>query len=88
VALNLIDHKLSIRDAVLAPRLHWEDYVMNMEPGFLSDKASFFLDDGKIVHWPNQHMFFGGVHAVCRESDGSFAGIGDPRRSGACLQVS
>ena len=36
-----------------------------------------------VVRWSRPHnLFFGGVQAVSRSADGSFAAAGDPRRGG------
>jgi gamma-glutamyltranspeptidase/glutathione hydrolase len=33
--------------------------------------------------WPEQNLFFGGVHTVSIRPGGIFDGAGDPRRGGA-----
>lgn len=45
----------------------------------LESQASRWQDNA----WSEPNMFFGGVHAVQKNADGSFTGAGDPRRDGA-----
>ena len=40
-----------------------------------------------IVRWAGSNLFFGGVQAVERRSDGALAAAGDPRRGGAGVVV-
>ncbi|MBF2074081.1 MAG: gamma-glutamyltransferase [Synechococcales cyanobacterium C42_A2020_086] len=83
VISNLLDFEMSVEQAVGSPRVHWEDGVFNLEPGFeqaAADRAEFPFN-GKLEHWPQQNMFFGGVHAVTC-NNGTLSGAGDPRRGG------
>jgi gamma-glutamyltranspeptidase/glutathione hydrolase len=83
VISNLIDFDMSIEAAVSSPRIHWEAGVFNVEPGFgnlIIDRTTFPFD-GQVELWGQQNMFFGGVHAVTRNSAG-LAGSGDQRRGG------
>ncbi|MEL6673763.1 MAG: gamma-glutamyltransferase [Bacteroidota bacterium] len=82
VILHMVDHGMSLEEAVSHPRLHWEDFVLNLEPGLgLSD--DYVLGKNELVRWPSKNMFFGGVHAVLREADGMLSGMADARRDGA-----
>ncbi|HSR71026.1 MAG TPA: gamma-glutamyltransferase, partial [Kiloniellales bacterium] len=87
VLLNLLDLGLPLEAAVEAPRLHFEAGVLNLE-GALAESAEA-LDDGveRTIAWPLHNLFFGGVHAVAREPDGSFSAAGDPRRGGCAIIV-
>jgi gamma-glutamyltranspeptidase/glutathione hydrolase len=91
VLSNLLDFQMPIERAVHSPRIHWENGVFNLEPGFESAADSFspteFPFDGDVIHWAQENMFFGGVHAVVRLPDGSFSGEGDRRRGGAFGQL-
>jgi len=75
-----VDHGLDLQRAVEAPRLHWEDGVIYAEPGVDLDSL-----DGTdaVAAFRSPNLFFGGVQAVRRASDGSFDAGGDPRRGGA-----
>jgi gamma-glutamyltranspeptidase/glutathione hydrolase len=87
VLVNLIDFDLPLDDALNHPRLHYENGLLNIEPGFNGDAIQALLadyDDHKI--WQQQNMFFGGVHAVS-EHRGQFSGAGDQRRSGVARVV-
>lgn len=87
VISNLLDFQMSAEAAVNSPRLHWEDGVLNLEPGFaaLQDAVASaeFPFDGKVEYWQQQNMFFGGVHTVTCSPDGTLSGAGDRRRTGA-----
>jgi gamma-glutamyltranspeptidase/glutathione hydrolase len=82
VLMNLDAFDMTLHGAVAAPRLHVEDELLSVEPGFddvLLDQLS--LD--KQHRWVTEDMFFGGVHAAKVRSDGtSFSAVGDGRRNG------
>lgn len=85
VISNLLDFGMSVEQAVSSPRVHWENQVFNLEPGFdqlMIDRTTFPFD-GVLELWQQQNMFFGGVHAVTRGLQGELAGAGDRRRDGA-----
>ena len=84
VLVNLFEFDLSLKEAVVAPRLQLEGDHLSVEQGFEQSSLDALLHewpDHKL--WPEPNMFFGGVHAVERLADGSFRGAGDPRRDGA-----
>jgi gamma-glutamyltranspeptidase / glutathione hydrolase len=85
VISNIIDFNMPIAQAVNRPRVHWENDIFNIEPGFdqlIIDRSQFPFND-ELVLWEQQNMFFGGVHAVLEDVDGALSGAGDRRRSGA-----
>lgn len=85
VISNILDHQMSVETAVNSPRIHWEDGVMNLEPGFADlaiDHTQFPFNE-KLVQWEQESLFFGGVHTVFAAADGSLSGAGDRRRRGA-----
>jgi len=89
--INVIDFKMDIASAIESPRVHWEDKVLNIEPGFPKEtikKLHIFTQNkkDKIINWTNKNLFFGGVHGVsyCKEE---IKGHGDQRRSGVSLSV-
>jgi gamma-glutamyltranspeptidase / glutathione hydrolase len=89
VAVNLLDHGMSLEDAVEAPRLHVEKCgTVSFEPG-LSEAAQVELLklEDKAHAWPARNLFFGGVHAARRNGKGDVEGAGDPRRQGVALTV-
>ena len=88
VLSNLIDFGQPIAEAVTAPRIHFENGLLNIEGGCPEDGnhavaalAGEVCD--RIMVWPEHNLFFGGVHAATRDADGKFAAGGDPRRGGA-----
>jgi gamma-glutamyltranspeptidase/glutathione hydrolase len=70
--------------AVAAPRLHYEDGIVHVEPGIdPSALASLDPDRYEVVRWAAPNLFFGGVNAVVRDpAAGDLRGGGDPRRGG------
>jgi gamma-glutamyltranspeptidase/glutathione hydrolase len=84
VAVNLLDHGMSLDDAVEAPRLHVErDGTISFEPGLPEAAQAEFLALGERAHaWPERNLFFGGVHAARRNGKVGVEGAGDPRRRG------
>jgi len=86
VLVNLIDHGMSLTQAIAAPRLHLEGEHLNWEPGLRPETVAALADEHpEHTAWPTQNMYFGGVHAVLREADGTLHGVGDPRRAGVSL---
>lgn len=85
VAVNLLDLGMSLEDAVETPRLHVEKCgSISFEPGL--GRAEQILEvrpDAKI--WPEQNLFFGGVHTARRLARGGLEGAGDPRRRGYAI---
>lgn len=84
VLINLLQFDMELEQAVNAPRLHLEDRQLNVETGF-SAAAMQSLEAGwpGVKLWQDTNLFFGGVHAVERLSNGRFRAAGDPRRGGA-----
>ena len=86
IIINCVDYEMSIQDAVERPRVHFEHGIFNLESGFptasLTHIKSQYMNT-KI--WPDSNLFFGGAHTVCRDQEGQFSGMGDPRRGGVCL---
>jgi gamma-glutamyltranspeptidase/glutathione hydrolase len=79
VISNVVDFGMDPRDAVEAPRVHWDGEQVQAEPGF-SDRALQALADRWAVNrWDDLNLYFGGVHAVAPGREGA----GDPRRGGS-----
>ncbi|MDP1876934.1 MAG: gamma-glutamyltransferase, partial [Actinomycetota bacterium] len=87
---RLVEDGASLDEAIAGPRAHVAaDGVVHLEPGFpqaaidqiTSTSASRSWPAPQC--WPQQTVFFGGVHAVSRAADGSVRAVGDTRRGGA-----
>jgi gamma-glutamyltranspeptidase/glutathione hydrolase len=83
--VRVIDEGMRAPDAVDAPRVHFEDGVVYAEPG--SDTRGLEAAGRPIARFRERNLFFGGVQAAERDSDGCFWGGGDPRRGGAAIVV-
>jgi gamma-glutamyltranspeptidase/glutathione hydrolase len=83
--LRTIDDGMTAEQAVVAPRLHYEDGAIYVEPGV--DLAELDLSRYEVVRFERLNLYFGGVQAVQRDPDGRFCGGGDPRRGGAAVVV-
>ena len=73
--------------AVSAPRLHYENGLLNLEAGFSDDILADLVHqfpEHKI--WPGQDFFFGGVH-IAEAHKGDLRGAADQRRGGHVIGV-
>ncbi len=85
VLLNSLAGEMPLARAVEAPRIHFEEGVLQVEAGHDPDAIDALAAAGYTVNrWQTQHMYFGGVHAVARAAEG-FAAVGDARRGGAAV---
>jgi gamma-glutamyltranspeptidase / glutathione hydrolase len=92
--VGVVDHGLTARAAVQAPRVHPEDGTLYVEPGIdLQALAESGAAPGPATGVPEQlvefhdlNLFFGGVQAVLRR-DGAIEGAGDPRRGGVAVRA-
>jgi gamma-glutamyltranspeptidase/glutathione hydrolase len=84
VISNIIDFKMPVTEAVDSPRVHWENNVFNVEPGFTEEEVNKITlpANNQLVKWQEKSLFFGGVHTVLENSDGLIEGAGDRRRDG------
>jgi len=85
--LNLLAFEMRPEEAVTASRLHCEEAVLSVEPGFAEDAVAAAAAGLRIENWPAQNLFFGGVHMVRRSATGAFEGAGDARRGGVACAV-
>src|SRR4051794_11706886 len=84
VVVGVVDRHEHARDAVLAPRVHFEDGLVYTEPGV--DAEALRAAGHPLVAFRSRNLFFGGAQAVERDRDtGALSGAGDPRRGGAAL---
>jgi gamma-glutamyltranspeptidase / glutathione hydrolase len=80
----VVDHGMQAREAVDAPRVHFENDVLYAEPGI--DLSELAGEDLQIVQFGALNLFFGGVQAVQRVGEG-LVGAGDPRRGGVAVSA-
>ncbi len=79
--VNVLDREMDLPAAVQAPRLHFEDGIVYVEPGI--ETAGIERDGYQVASFSAPNLFFGGVHAVERDpATGTLSGGGDPRRGG------
>ncbi len=79
-----VDHDMDSREAVDAPRVHFEGGVLYVEPGIELDQLG--EQDMHVVRFAQLNLFFGGVQAVRRRGR-RLTGAGDPRRGGVAVSV-
>jgi gamma-glutamyltranspeptidase/glutathione hydrolase len=78
---------VSVRDAVEAPRVHWDGSFVQMEPGFADTAIAGVRDRWPMNVWPERNLYFGGVHAVSPAGNSRDHCAGDPRRGGSAAIV-
>ena len=84
VISNVVDRGMGLAEAVQAPRLHWEEGVLYVEPG----AEPTDLEGIAVARFNGPNLFFGGCQAVRRDPvSGKMVGAGDSRRGGAVIAV-
>jgi gamma-glutamyltranspeptidase/glutathione hydrolase len=78
---NVVDYGLSAREAVEAPRLHWDGERVELEPGFADAAVQALAERWPVNRWDERNLYFGGVQAVAPGQGGA----GDPRRGGSVV---
>jgi gamma-glutamyltranspeptidase / glutathione hydrolase len=79
--VGVVDHGLPVREAVEAPRVHFEDGVVFAEPGIDLRELG---GAEQVVRFGALNLFFGGVQAALRRG-AALSGAGDPRRGGVAV---
>jgi gamma-glutamyltranspeptidase/glutathione hydrolase len=83
--VRVVEQRLPAAAAVGAARLHFEQGVVQAEPGI--DEGALARIEARgvtVARRPAINLFFGGVQAVARDpATGVLSGGGDPRRGGA-----
>jgi len=74
----VVDYGMGVREAVEAPRVHWDGQQLQVEPGFEAVVVDALRRTRKVNAWSERNLYFGGVHAVNPTGEGA----GDPRRQG------
>jgi gamma-glutamyltranspeptidase/glutathione hydrolase len=84
VIVGVVDHGMAAREAVGAPRVHFEDGIVYAEPGVPVEE----LEGREVVLFRERNLFFGGAQAIERDpATGALSGAGDPRRGGAAVEA-
>jgi gamma-glutamyltranspeptidase / glutathione hydrolase len=82
VIIGVLDHGRDVQAAIDAPRMHFEEGIVYVEPGV--ETAVLEAEQRTLVHFPERNLFFGGAQVVLRDPvAGALTGGGDPRRGGA-----
>jgi gamma-glutamyltranspeptidase/glutathione hydrolase len=83
--VRVVEQGLPVAAAIEAPRLHFEQGLVQAEPGIDEAALARLQSRGLPVgRRPAINLFFGGVQAVARDPrTGALSGGGDPRRGGA-----
>lgn len=84
--VNFIDFNMPLTQAITAPRVHFEEDILQLEGGIEPEVALQLDRDYEVNRWAEQSMFFGGAHAVAFEN-GHWTAAGDPRRGGSTVIV-
>jgi gamma-glutamyltranspeptidase / glutathione hydrolase len=87
--VRAVEQGMGAGDAVRAPRLHFEQGIVQAEPGIEEEALARIEARGvPVLRRPAINLFFGGTQAVARErATGALSGGGDPRRGGAVATV-
>jgi gamma-glutamyltranspeptidase / glutathione hydrolase len=83
--VQAVEQGRPVEAAIEAPRLHFEQGVVQAEKGIDPEALTGLEARGwEVARWPSLNLFFGGVQAVARDPvSGELSGGGDPRRGGA-----
>ena len=88
VLINLIDFDQHLHEAVSQPRIHYENDLLSIEPGFdAKELQPLCRQFANHRLWERKNLFFGGVHAI-KEHRGVYHGAGDQRRGGVAKIIS
>jgi gamma-glutamyltranspeptidase/glutathione hydrolase len=87
--VRAVEQGMAAGEAVRAPRLHYEQGVVQAEPGIDEEALARLEARGiPVLRRPEINLFFGGVQAVARDSvTGALSGGGDPRRGGSVARA-
>src|SRR4029077_9501256 len=83
--VRVVEQGRGADEAVRAPRLHFEQDLVQAEPGI--DEGALARIEARgiaVLRRPRINLFFGGCQAVARDPvTGALSGGGDPRRGGS-----
>jgi gamma-glutamyltranspeptidase/glutathione hydrolase len=88
IVVNVVDHGMTVTDAIQAPRVHLEDDVIQLEGGIAQEAADALEKVGyQVARWGSRNLYFGGASGVVLREGGELEAAGDPRRGGAGVVV-
>lgn len=78
---HLVNTNKELKHAIEAPRMHFENGHLDLEPGFNQTTSERLKKSNPIFsEWNNHNLYFGGVNAV--QTGQTVNAVGDFRRSG------
>lgn len=80
VLVNVFCCGMSLEQAILSPRIHYDGEMLHAESGFPKEELDGLPDELRMKEWQGRSLFFGGAHSV-----DPLGGVGDPRRSGCAI---
>ena len=84
IIVNVLDHGLTVPEALEAPRVHLDGTSLQLEGGIAPEVADRLAAEGyDVVRWAGRNLYFGGAAAVGLSVHGELEAAGDPRRGGA-----
>ena len=84
--VNYFDFNLNLDQAINAPRIHYENQMLQAEAGIATQTALDLRQRGlKVNLWQERSVFFGGAQAVAFKN-GRTTGAADNRRNGAVIE--
>jgi gamma-glutamyltranspeptidase/glutathione hydrolase len=87
--VRAVEEGMPADEAVRAPRLHFEQGIVQAEPG-IDEEALARIEEREtpVLRRPRINLFFGGCQAVARDRvTGALSGGGDPRRGGSVAEA-
>jgi gamma-glutamyltranspeptidase/glutathione hydrolase len=83
--VHIFQRKMSVQEAVMAPRVHAESGMVHIESGLnrktVEELKAYFPNHRC---WDRKSLFFGGTH-VSEKRGKTFYAVGDPRRGGVSI---
>jgi gamma-glutamyltranspeptidase/glutathione hydrolase len=83
IVVNVVEHGLTVAEAIDHPRVHLEEPLVHCEGGVEPEELDRLEGWGyDVVRWRRRNLYFGGAAGVAVLEGGGLAAAGDPRRGG------